>query len=73
MLRRVSLYEWIAIAVLALTGVVWAVRLEGRVNTQDRELSTLQQQHREAIQQFRDDLSYIRRRLDEALLRGGVR
>lgn len=73
MFRRVSFYEWVAIAALAIAGIVWAVRLEGRVNTQDREIAAVQRQHREAVGQFREDLTYIRRRLDEALDRGGLR
>lgn len=75
MLRRVK-GEWAAVIVallgMLLGGVAWGARLEERVNAQDREITVIERQHREAVQQFREDLSYIRRRLDEALDRGGL-
>lgn len=37
-------------------GIVWLVRLEGRVNAHD-----------EALKQTREDISYVRKRIDEAL------
>jgi hypothetical protein len=39
-----------------LTGIVWLVRLEGRINGHDRE-----------IKQTRDDIAYIRGRIDRAI------
>lgn len=76
LLRRIRA-EWAAVIIallgLLLGGVVWGARLEERVNAHDRALATVEEQHREAVQQFRDDLAYIRRRLDEALDRGGLR
>lgn len=55
--------EWVPIGVLVLSGVVWAVRLEARVDA-------LKQQHQAAIEQVREDLKYIRARLDQALDKG---
>jgi len=46
----------IAIALPAATVIVWLIRLEGRVNTQEA-----------VIRQFRDDLTYIRTRIDAAI------
>ncbi len=48
---------------LALTALVWAVRQEGRVNAHDRELNAHAKRHDE----LRDDISYIRERIDSAL------
>lgn len=69
MLRRVKA-EWAAVILallgLLLGGVAWGARLEERVNAQERDRTRLEEQ-------VRDDLAYIRRRLDEALDRGGLR
>lgn len=54
--------EWITLAVLALSAVVWAVRLEGRVDAQERE-------NKAVLAQLREDVVYIRSRLDQALAR----
>lgn len=67
MLRRVSLFEWIGIAVLVLGAVIWSIRLEGRVQATERDLSTLRLQHEQAVQQTREDVSYIRERIDRIL------
>jgi hypothetical protein len=45
-----------AFGVPAIVAVVWLIRLEGRVNTQDAR-----------YQDLRDDLKYIRERIDRAL------
>lgn len=69
MLRRVKA-EWAAVIIallgMLLGGVAWGARLEERVDSQERDRTRLEDQ-------VRDDLAYIRRRLDEALDRGGVR
>lgn len=46
----------LAVGVPALGVVIWLLRLEGRVNTQDI-----------INQQVRADLTYIRQRIDQAL------
>jgi hypothetical protein len=46
----------VTIAGLAIAGLVWLVRLEGRVNGHDKML-----------EQMRDDLEYIRGRIDSAI------
>lgn len=46
-----------------LGAVIWLIRLEGRVNTHDREHRT----HRERVEELREDLAYIRARIDNAL------
>jgi hypothetical protein len=43
-------------AVTVISGIVWAVRLEGRVNKSDQRVNDL-----------KEDVEYIRRRIDEAL------
>jgi sensor domain CHASE-containing protein len=49
------------VAVPAILGGVWLIRLEGRVNTQDALHS-----------QLRSDLTYIRERIDKAINGHGV-
>jgi cytochrome c-type biogenesis protein CcmH/NrfF len=52
--------------VLALLGgVVWMVRLEGRVNGHDRELLS----HEKRFDAIKDDIRYVRDRIDRALER----
>jgi hypothetical protein len=52
--------------VLALLGgVVWMVRLEGRVNGHDRELFS----HEKRFDAIKDDIRYVRDRIDRALER----
>lgn len=59
---------------LVMGGVVWLIRLEGRVNSHDREHRI----HRERVEELRDahsrqhtelrsDIAYIRARIDNAL------
>lgn len=64
---KYSVAEIIAIAALVLSGLVWAVRLEGRVDAQTEQIATLKEQQRAAILQVREDLTYIRQRLDLVL------
>lgn len=47
--------------------IVWLVRLEGRVNSHDRELADVKDTHADNVQQLRDDVSYIRHRIDSVL------
>lgn len=61
--------EWIAIGALAVSGVVWLVRLEGRVNGHDRELLTIKEHFEVRDRLLRDDVAYIRSRIDQAVAR----
>lgn len=56
----------------AVTALVFIIRLEGKVHAQELRVTAIEQQHREAVAQFRDDLAYIRTRLDQAI-DGGLR
>lgn len=51
----------IAIVVPAVLGLVWLLRLEGRINTMD-----------EVVKGLRKDVTYIRNRIDAALGQGYV-
>ena len=64
---RPGLGEMVAIGMILLGGLVWSVRLEGRVNTQAEQIATLKQQQVDSIEQVRHDLTYIRARLDQVL------
>ena len=59
--------ELVALGSLAVAGVVWLVRLEGRVGAQARELQMLDQTHNKDLEQLRADIRYIRERIDRAL------
>ena len=48
--------EIIALGAPAAAVLIWLIRLEGHVNTQDAQ-----------YQQMRDDLKYVRERIDTAL------
>lgn len=61
--------EVITIAVLVVGLIVWAVRLEARVDAADRAVSDVRAEHDKDLRQFREDLGYIRTRIDEALAR----
>jgi glutathione S-transferase len=61
--QRFTVGEKLTIATLLLAAVVWAVRLEGRVNANERAAG-------DAITLFREDLKYIRDRIDRALEAG---
>lgn len=72
----------IAAATLALGGLIWLIRLEGRVNVLDRAVNALEHKHDRDLQavevkfvelredlirmhkEIREDLTYIRTRLD---------
>ena len=57
----------LTIAGFAVAGLVWLVRLEGRVNSHDREILDVKTGHESDIQQIRSDVQYIRGRIDRAL------
>lgn len=80
MRARFSIGDYLLIGSLTLAGVVWAVRLEGRVNTNDRAIAAVdtrvvevRQQQKDSVDQVRQDLTYIRSRIDQALDHKGLR
>lgn len=48
---------------MSVTGLVWAVRLEGRVNGHDQQIEA----HDQQFDDVKDDVKYIRDRIDRAL------
>ena len=56
---------WIIGSLLA--GIIWGMRLEGKVLAHDRELQQLRMDITNAVSQVREDLRYIRDRIDKAL------
>jgi hypothetical protein len=60
------------IALIGLVGgiVVWAVRVEGRGHTQDVQIEDVRQTHSTDTAQIREDLAYIRERIDRAIEAG---
>ena len=64
---RLTITEFLAVLGFVAGLIIWAVRLEGRVDTQQTQLNTQRENHALAIEQLRDDIGYIRRRLDLVL------
>lgn len=62
-----SLGEAMTIGAGIVGAIVWLVRLEGRINSHDRELSDVKDTHAENVTQLRADVAYIRDRIDRAL------
>lgn len=61
-------YEFLwGVGAAVVGAVVWLVRLEGRVNSHDRELADHKKHTSEDISQLREDVKYIRDRIDRAL------
>jgi hypothetical protein len=57
----------VTLASIAIGSVIWLVRLEGRVNSHDREIKDVKDSHESDMQQIRLDLNYIRGRIDRAI------
>lgn len=53
----------LTVALSFIGGIVWLIRLEGRVNTNEALHATLKENHDE----LKDDVRYIRERIDRAL------
>lgn len=64
----------IAIALAIVAGIVWAVRIEGKVLSHDRDILRMQadaaqwrQDMRAELAVMREDLRYIRERIDQRI------
>ena len=66
MRTRLTAGDWIAILSIVGALLVWAVRLESRVEAQG-------QRYEDALTQFRGDLTYIRERVDQIVDREAER
>lgn len=65
MSRRARASLWLTLASMALTAVVYVVRLEGRITTQDTAIANVQADHEKADQLILEELRYIRGRVDQ--------
>jgi len=54
----------ISVLLAAILGVTWAVRIEGKVLSHDREIAQLRDMVRDEMALMRADLHYIRNRID---------
>lgn len=63
-----------AIGVSIVTVLAWFFRLEGRVNTHAQQILDLKDLHAANTKQLRDDVNYIRQRIDQFIvgIGGGV-
>jgi hypothetical protein len=60
--------EAIVVTALAfVAGVVWAVRIEGKVLSHERELAQLRQDTDQKIDRVLTEVGYIRERIDRVL------
>jgi hypothetical protein len=60
--------EAIVVTALAfVAGVVWAVRIEGKVLAHEREIAQLRQDTDQKIDRVLTEVAYIRERIDRAL------
>jgi hypothetical protein len=57
------LEQFLAVVIPTVAGLAWLFRLEGRINGHD----TQHKQHQERHDQMREDLAYIRQRIDHVL------
>lgn len=57
----------VALALPFIGALIWLIRLEGRVKSHDRELADMKDTHEKAVAQIREDLRYIKNRIDTAL------
>lgn len=60
----------VAIAVPVIAAGVWLLRLEGRVNVHDDKFMYVGKLADERDKAIRDDLAYIRNRIDSAISHG---
>jgi hypothetical protein len=54
-----------------ITGVIWAIRIEGKVLSHDREIAQLRDDLRTTVTRLDDNIKYIRDRIDHLI--GGAR
>lgn len=71
MINGIGVGEAITIVTLGAGVVAWAVRLEGRINTSDARYDALQKAYLADAGETREDIQYIRERLDRVLERRG--
>ena len=55
----------LSVGIPVIGGVVWLVRQEGRINAHDER----HKQHEEKAKEIKEDLSYIRSKLDDVFER----
>lgn len=71
LLTGMTLPQILSIVAMVVTLTAWAVRVEGRVDALNRQqvsdVAMLKEQQEKAIRQTRDDVAYIRSRLDQVL------
>ena len=66
--RTIGVGEILTVLAFAVGIIVWAIRLEANVAGNARELELLKENQTQNVQQLRDDLGYIRARIDQALI-----
>jgi hypothetical protein len=71
LLNGMTLPQVLSIGAMVVSLTAWAVRAEGRIDSLQRQhvadVATLKEQQDRAIRQTRDDIAYIRERLDQVL------
>jgi hypothetical protein len=62
---RLSAAEWITVASLLGAAIMFAVRLEGRVDAGDQAIRDIKTEHQRIDAHIYEELRYIRERVDE--------
>ena len=70
MTGTVDLGLLLAVAILALGGLIWLIRLEGRVVAHDAILLDFKRINELAHNEMREEVHYIRMRIDSAINSG---
>lgn len=61
----------ITVGLALVAGLVWAVRMEGFVRAHEKEIAQLRMDMRGEIAELKEDVKYIRERIDRAMGRHG--
>ena len=57
----------VVLGLSAVAGIEWLVRIEGKVLTNERELSRIATEGERKLMQIGDDIKYLRDRIDRVL------
>ncbi len=57
----------VVLGLSAVAGIAWLVRIEGKVLTNERELSRIATEGERKLMQIGDDIKYLRDRIDRVL------
>lgn len=65
LLHRIDAATWVVIVLAAISGMVWAVRLEARDDVQDVAIAAVKDEQAVTNAHVLEELRYMRARVDE--------